>query len=172
MLKSVIPEGILEIVPNAKPWPGYYLASRWDWNGILYLHGSNGTGKSTCAAWLIYNIRLRKFTEKLDNEVNWWGGGIAWASPFEAADKNNFDRLKSIPVLVIDDLGSEAKWGNNYPNMAELISKRYDSKKSTVITSNSAARDLPYERRVIDRLLNDNTTRIEFKGASIRTSAA
>lgn len=81
-------------------------------------------------------------------------------------------RLRTTPLLVIDDLGAE----NNRQDwirskIDSIISERYDKMLSTVITTNYTAQELgdTYGGRILDRV-RSNAFYLEFKGDSERQS--
>jgi DNA replication protein DnaC len=61
--------------------------------------------------------------------------------------------IKSVPLLILDEIGFEAKktdW--RHDKVLEIIDTRYQSGKPTIFTSNVDIKDLPYHPRVASRV--------------------
>ena len=77
------------------------------------------------------------------------------------------DELKTVEVLIIDDLGMEnaSKWAND--KVYEIINYRYNAKKKTIYTSNISLKDMDYDDRIVSRISGD-TLPIGWSNESIR----
>lgn len=77
------------------------------------------------------------------------------------------DDLKTVEVLIIDDLGMEnaTKWAND--KVYEIINYRYNEGKKTIYTSNVSLNDMEYDDRIISRVKGD-TMQIGWSNESIR----
>lgn len=106
----------------------------------LWFMGNTGTGK-TSLAMLIAKEALSRgktvavyFTPKLLTRIR---------KTFQAADSNEaydtfFERLTSVDLLYLDDLGSERSTDWVVEQLYALINERYETEGSTIITSNAA----------------------------------
>ena len=181
-LRGVIPGKIQKDIMDPISKLELAWAESWNFQGVLYLHGKSGAGKSFCAAWLIYNRKIKRLMNYWDDEHRWKGiaSGTAWVSAYDAVDKTNMEWLRKTPLLVLDDLGTEAQSPANKATIGEIISKRYDNDVPTIITSNLELSsddsskytcERLYGRRVVDRIADSGKV-VAFKGPSMRTSAA
>ena len=77
------------------------------------------------------------------------------------------DELKTVEVLIIDDLGMEnaSKWAND--KVYEIINYRYNAKKKTIYTSNISLKDMDYDDRIVSRISGD-TLPIGWSNESVR----
>jgi hypothetical protein len=147
----------------------------WSWGQkcFLVLHGENGTGKSFGAAYaLVVLARLRLLNDwKLP--MSWTSLPTLWESAYRVTSKDDlFEMARSIPVLVIDDLGSEENTHRARGRLAEIVSKRYDQQRTTILTMNEDVLELEkiYGRRMTDRILSAGHT-VYCGGESLRLTA-
>ena len=129
----------------------------------LYLHGSFGSGKSFLVSALLNELHEKKkasvcmiyFPEALrDLKDDWDNFG------------SKIEYLKSVDVLLIDDIGAEkvTEWGRDEV-LGTILQARMDSQLSTFFTSNlnikeleshlalsSKSDDLVKARRIIERI--------------------
>ena len=77
------------------------------------------------------------------------------------------DELKTVEVLIIDDIGMEnaSKWAND--KVYEIINHRYNAKKKTIYTSNISLKDMDYDDRIVSRISGD-TLPIGWSNESVR----
>ncbi|HZK34333.1 MAG TPA: ATP-binding protein [Bacillota bacterium] len=82
------------------------------------------------------------------------------------------DRIFTVDVLIIDDVGTETKRNNiTAEDLFNILNERYLRKKHTFISTNLTLQDLQewYSDRVTSRLFDkDNTMLIRFSGQDIR----
>ena len=111
-------------------------------NRALVMTGSAGVGKSVAAAWVLTVSR---------------GLWVAAADLAKTAieDKHRYARLRETPLLVVDDLGTDApdKSGWSAAQVQALLCLRDDEGNRTLLTSNLDVRSLreAYGERVYDR---------------------
>lgn len=125
----------------------------------LLLCGTPGNGKTT----MLHAIReLIFFT---NNNSLWDVPYRTVSAPMYDAreiaqiskDFREFRKLKSLPLLFLDDLGKEPtermEYGNVTTPVVELLEYRYDAQLSTMISSNLTPPELSkkYKARVADR---------------------
>lgn len=118
----------------------YRYAENFDANdgeGIMFL-GSVGTGKTHLAAAIAnyviseYGIPVRFVTSiELFSALR----------DFEN-NKNAIDKIKDIPLLIIDDLGKEKVTEWNREKLFEIINYRYENYLPIIITTNGNAREI------------------------------
>ena len=96
---------------------------------------------------------------------------LARKSFFESDD--SMDELMNVPVLMIDDLGSEPMMKSiTVEQMFNLLNERQESGRSTVISTNLTLKELRerYTERIVSRLNNPHTClMITLAGQDLRT---
>lgn len=118
----------------------------------LLLKGGVGTGKTTIALAV-----LRDYIDK--------GGRGYFISAVtlmdeifniaDFADRARFEnKLKTVPVLIIDDLGAEGSGDMVSRKIEAIISSRYNNDLVNIITTNLGVEDLKrvYDARIYDRI--------------------
>ncbi len=99
----------------------------------LYLYGPVGSGKSCFAA------TVHRMKEKLHPTwVSWWLASrtlARWMKDLKEWPSYMFQILR-IPILTIDDLGSERGTPYITSEMSDIILDRYDRGAQLIITSN------------------------------------
>jgi DNA replication protein DnaC len=140
----------------------------------LILSADKGTGKSTAAAsWLMGRMEQVHIETTIKQIGRWWTGTrLARVSAYGP----EFEKICSLPVMVIDDLGVEYldKNGNFLQKLDELVDERYSNFRKTIITTNLNAEHFRdrYGERVADRIregFNDGGAFVELSEASMRT---
>ncbi len=121
--------------------------------GWLVLAGGYGTGKTHLAAAVAHECIRRNeyiiFTtvpDLLDNLR------ASYAPESENSYGQQFEHMRNVQVLVLDDLGTESgtQWAQE--KLYQLIDHRYNHKLPTIITTNVALTEL--EPRIASRLLD------------------
>lgn len=116
---------------------------------VLVLTGPPGTGKSSACAWVV----LRAETGAL-----WTAAPDVLATPRNGFSENTYrwERWQSVPLLVVDDLGTET---GDAESLATLLAVRFDRGLLTLASTNLDARDFasrylagPAGARLSDRL--------------------
>lgn len=137
---------------------GGYLEYRW-----LLLSGSCGTGKTTVAKAIlsVFAKQGQNYVEKSSYDID---------ILYKYVDNNKraseeFNTLKSTPLLFIDDLGVE----KNSDGIKEILYFRYNQMLVTIFTTNHSYSDLSsvYDARIFDRI-EELTFSINFLGESFR----
>lgn len=152
---------------------GDYLTN-FDWNdrnGVgLVLHGNVGSGKTLLATLALKMIAaggtdcyLTTFAEMISRFTDGWR---------DPEDKRWFHRrIKNAGVLVIDDIGREAKTSINLPESTfdDVLRHRLASAKPTIVTTNQTLDQLHtgYGGNVMS-LLTERSTSYGFKGTDFR----
>lgn len=132
---------------------------------ILVLSGGVGTGKTVAACERIreYVYAIEKWSPlaQYDTSPSFREALPVWCSACELARIDHFsalavDQFKDVPLLVVDDLGSEYNDAKGFfaALLDEVIDNRYANKLATVITTNLNAAGFAdrYGSRVVDRL--------------------
>ena len=132
--------------------------------GWLILFGNYGAGKTHLAA-AIANVALRRQTrvlfaivpDLLDHLRSTFGP----SSEIEYDDR--FETIREVPLLILDDLGTEntTPWARE--KLFQIINYRYNDALPTVITSNRKPEDIDPRifSRMSDRALCEEITLIE-----------
>jgi DNA replication protein DnaC len=109
---------------------------RNDW---LVISGSTGVGKTHLAVAVV--------NHRLDAEADVFYTTVldlldhlraAYAPGSDASYDQRFERLRSVPLLVLDDLGSQSSTSWAEEKLYQLLVHRHDSRLPTMITMDSA----------------------------------
>ena len=79
-----------------------------------------------------------------------------WLSAYRATSRDElFESARSVPLLVLDDLGSEENAQRAKKRVADIVSERYNQMLPTIITMNFDALKLSdmYDNRTADRVI-------------------
>ncbi len=132
------------------------------------LLGGVGSGKTIAACWSFLDRRIYGFLDPVTRQnfplptairlsaVRFVRASeIARLSAFDDAEE--WEELREIPHLVVDDLGVEAPTAYWAERFGELIDVRYGERLATVITSNLSAPEFraKYGARVASRVNSD-----------------
>jgi hypothetical protein len=171
-----VPPRLLGNLPGSLDSEAVREAGLWQRRSFLVLTGEPGVGKSHGAAvavkrWLAANIgnwfdRRNWDSARTAAESAVWCGAKAITD-----DKGIAARVKSCRFAVIDDLGKEDEMKTSLAAIRDVISKRYDSKAPTVITTELTIRNIEdrYGRHIAERLVEDYCSRIaDCRGESFR----
>jgi DNA replication protein DnaC len=113
----------------------------------LYIHGPVGTGKTHLAAAVTNalidrGVVVRFFTAiRLAEELRRAVGGNE-----HTAIAGGRAELEAVPVLIVDDFGTERVTDWLLEQWQELFNARYVAARPTIITTNVPARAVPYDR--------------------------
>ena len=141
-------------------------------NGVgMILKGTVGTGKTSLAVAVLREVIRR------------YGGGyfIPMVSLMDRllsmskGDRDEFERfekrIRSTPLLVLDDLGAEHESSWVRTKIDAIITERHNRLLPVIITTNLKANEIleGYRERVYDRLKNSSIV-VNFTGASMRSA--
>lgn len=147
------------------------LAGQLEGGRGLYLHGPNGTGKTTLAAAI---TRLRLDSKPI------MIGSIQLLLDLQAtygqarAEREVFAKYSTAPLLIVDDLGKEqaTEWAAS--RLYAIVDARYGRLLPTVVTSNFALPDLAARFRdqstgqaIVSRL-TETCQQFELDGPDLR----
>ena len=153
----------------------HWLTSPSSHFGIL-LCGGCGNGKSTMLKafqQLLNSLHIPK-----PDDDSTYGIQIVDAKYIAYLCKNNYEsyrKLISVNMLGIDDLGTEPSevmdYGNVYTPVIDLLTKRYEEQRFTIITTNLTPQQIRehYGDRIADRL-NEMVEKIVFKNGTYRNN--
>lgn len=141
-----------------------------DW---LVLSGGYGLGKthlSLAAAKEIVWFFAGQYLENRPNSINY--GGASEKCIFKTSsqlvqeirnsydsdainEKQLMDRFKGVPLLIIDDLGTEKASEWQHEKMYLILNYRYNQMKNTIITTNLDTSELKKQvsSRVVERMI-------------------
>jgi DNA replication protein DnaC len=140
-------------------------AMNWTGRGFLILYGGPGTGKSFGAAWAVREYIKNRISNPMDkktwDEIDRAKDNVTWLNAQDTAadriDRNLPQRACAASLLVMDDLGREEDTKSGNAAVSAVISKRYDAKQATVVTTELSLADIEkrYGRYLSDRLTED-----------------
>jgi hypothetical protein len=137
-------------------------ALKWPLQGFLVLCGRTGSGKSFAAARVIYGYLESRISGPLNRgtwgEAERAGDSVMWRSAYDIAGGRDIAaRAGTVSLLVMDGLGREEETKTAGLALCSVISKRYDAKLATVITTELPVGGIRkrYGRFVTDRLAED-----------------
>ncbi len=122
-------------------------------SGWLFFQGSFGSGKTHLAA-AVANYRLAQgdhvmfvtAPDLLDHLRS------AYAPSSEIEYDELFERVREVPLLILDDLGAESSTPWAQEKLYQLINHRYQNKLPTVLTTNRDPTEI--EPRIRSRILD------------------
>lgn len=124
--------------------------------GFLYLYGSYGSGKTHLAmaignalidaAMSIYFAVVPDLLDKLQ---------VAQFDGYGAGYERLTRQLRTVDVLILDDLGAEKTTEWRTMQLYLLVNERYQLNRPTIITSNLAPSSDRWEPRLRSRLCDD-----------------
>ncbi len=141
----------------------------------LLLYGTVGSGKSTLARAICNMIGVLYQSSFSSERKQVYRVSALDLAKNVADDPALFNKLKSIDMLFVDDIGTEPasvkSWGNEFSPVTELIYARYDRQLFTLATSNLKESDFSerYGERIADRL-DEMFERIHYSNKSYRKS--
>lgn len=154
----------------------YVMKDEYRKNGEgLYIYGSCGTGKTHLACCIINQLMYAGIPCKI-NTLDNIKAEIA-SSGFSQGGANTIINIYSyIPVLVIDDLGTEQFTYNGEANLMQshlfsIINNRYKNMLPTIYTSNYSLEELQQKglhKKVTDRIYETSHSIIELNGKNRR----
>jgi DNA replication protein DnaC len=168
-----VPTRFHEQLGQPKPTAAIRGVNMWnhDRQCFLLLHGEHGTGKSFAAAYALYVIARSKLLSKWRYPSSW--GGLLnamWVSAYRVTTKDElYETARGVPILVIDDLGSEENTSRAKSRLTEIVAERYNHRRSTVLTTNADSLELEkiYGDRMADRVIGAGYT-VHCGGESLR----
>jgi hypothetical protein len=149
---------------------------QWNWKAanFLVLHGAHGTGKSFGAAYALYLLLREKLLPEWRRPELWNSRNFdaLWTSAYRISNIDSvYEHARRVNYLVVDDLGSEDPTVHHRNRLVDVISRRYDMRKTTILTMNEDVIELEdlYGRRMFDRIVGFGYT-IYCGGESLRLS--
>jgi DNA replication protein DnaC len=123
--------------------------------GWLLLTGTYGCGKTHLAA-AIANARLQSGGSVLFMVVPDLLDYLrtTYSSNSDVSFDNLFDQVRTTPLLILDDLGTQSSTAWAQEKLFQLLNHRYNAQLPTVITSNQRMEDL--DPRLRSRLLDES----------------
>ena len=157
--------GLIEAVAAAR---AYAVQSR----GWLVLLGSYGVGKTHLAAAIAHmaleqgeGVLFVIVPDLLDHLRS------AFAPTSEVRYDARFEQVRTVPLLILDDLGTEAATPWAREKLYQLLNHRYHERLPTVVTSNRSLDDL--EPRLASRLADWQLSQvIQIEARDYRTARA
>lgn len=123
-------------------------------NAGLLLYGNTGTGKTfmaCCIANALIDRGIGALVTTMDRLIG------AMRENYEANKADILERIQSIPLLVLDDLGRERSTEYVCEKIDEIVDARYTAGRPTIVTTNKTMEAMkePQEqlKRAYDRLL-------------------
>ena len=143
----------------------------------IYLYGDVGVGKSLLTA-CIGNYLLNHFVPVLFTNFNEISKQIRKCYSTNSPESVFIDRLCSVDLLIIDDIGTEIlvkedgtkNWLQE--KMYDIVNSRYINRKPTIFSSNESLTELVQKcglmKKTVDRIAAMSTAKIKLQGSSYR----
>lgn len=142
--------------------------------GLYFYSKTKGTGKTRLAVSIANDLIQKKTIaakfattiQILDQIKATWGG-----ERMNENEQKLIQEIVSVPVLVIDDIGTEAvkPWINE--RFYSILNGRMIEKRVTIFTSNCRMEELNFDDRIINRIIK-MALPVQFPDESIRTAIA
>ena len=135
----------------------------------MFLKGNVGTLKTSLAVAIAY-----KYISELGNDVKFLTMSSLVAAIFsnKISSNDQFENdLKTVSLLILDDLGAENPERWILSKIDAIISERYNRQLPTIFTTNLTNAEILkiYSQRICDRIRSSTVT-INFSGDSLRTN--
>jgi len=130
-----------------RPGTGKTLLASIICTGLTKMHGLSSQAISTTT---LMQMLRKSFS---DNKMN---------------EDDIINRLSSVSVLLLDDIGTEKHTDYTEEIFTSIIDNRLSQQLTTLYTSNLSVSELPYHARIKDRIAY-NAVRIDFPDVSIRS---
>lgn len=144
-------------------------------NGVnLVFLGHVGTGK-TLASVLLCKDAVKQGYSSLKVDWSKFLDGIkdSYSDKGLERESKQFERLEACDLLLLDDIGAGEKDENRYSQsrLEKIISRRYDRKKSTIVTANFNPNQLSevLGKRAASRITG-RMMQVSFNGPSYRVA--
>ncbi|NIP30092.1 MAG: ATP-binding protein [Candidatus Dadabacteria bacterium] len=146
---------INESVGMALTYAKDLFVDKYPYNRGFILMGPSGVGKTHLAIGTIAELTLKKAVNCLFKDFYYLLSDLKTAYSGGIAENEILEPLINTDVLVIDELGKgkSNEWELNI--LDQLISKRYNSSKKTLITTNYIARDIIPKNLKTTEILED-----------------
>jgi DNA replication protein DnaC len=119
-------------------------------NGLLFI-GGVGSGKTHVAVAVLRAVIGRGFTGRYTNVVDLLDDLRAAFEPnAPQSGQEIIDDLVRVDLLVLDDLGAESPTGWVHDRLYQIINRRYEENRPTIVTTNLALDEL--EKQVGPRI--------------------
>jgi DNA replication protein DnaC len=133
--------------------------------GFYFWSKEPGTGKTTMLTYIVRELVKQGYSVYCESLVEI---KKKLKQEFDSKVENPLlDRIKSVDVLSIDDIGSEKGSGWLSEVMKDIIDDRYNNCKVLMLTSNYPMNELPFDDKIKDRL-NSMCHPIKFGSKSFR----
>lgn len=121
--------------------------------GWLFLSGRYGCGKTHLAAAIAnqaVSLGVPTVFLTVPDLLDWLR--FSYSNDYESNFENRFDEIRNIPLLVMDDFGTQNATAWAQEKLFQIINYRYINQAATVITSNMSLND--FEGRIASRLMD------------------
>lgn len=163
----------IQAAKTVKYWIKNIVQMQKEGMGLYIYSKEKGSGKTRFACSMANELMEKhqkavKFTTSLRilDEIK-----DSWGTRKDVSENKLIENLVRADILIIDDFGTESskEWINN--RFYEIINGRYVDKKITIFTSNYPIKDLRYDERITDRII-ERSLEVHFPEESVRRNIA
>jgi hypothetical protein len=139
---------------------------------VLFLCGPAASGKTQAAVFVLaawarqhsWNTRPSGADERL--AIYTRAVDVATVDRFSTEGRGWLEQLRTSPLVVLDDIGTECATGPGAAVLYDVVDERYRQGRRTVVTSNLRGEQLraTYDERLLRRLRESSVALIETKG--------
>lgn len=139
----------------------------------IYIYGNPGCGKThlaACIANQLMNQGYQVILASVGSLIQRIKSTFDNSSSSETTEEEIFQGIRTVDLLIIDDIGSENITEFVQEKMFEIINARYITKKPTIFTSNLTFDELlkKISNRTVDRIIELSTVILKINCDSYR----
>lgn len=155
-----------------RAWIDNYPSMNENGKGLYFFSHAKGSGKTRMAAKVAETlIRDKGISAKFATSMQILDAIKATWDGKAGEEQKLLDDLKRVPVLIIDDFGTEKVRDWMSEKFYSIINDRYLNRKIMIFTSNYRVDELDYDERITNRI-KERCYQVSFPEESVRDNIA